>query len=148
MLFVYGPLFGGFASIAMMVNMLLVFAGMSVLGASLTLPGIAGLVLTVGMAVDSNVLIYERVREEQAAGRQPLSALVAGYERALSAIVDANLTALIAGVLMFGFGSGPIRGFATTLSLGLITSMFSSTIFTRMVLGWWLRTFRPRELVI
>lgn len=144
----YGPIFGSFANIAMVVNLVMVFAGMSVLGASLTLPGIAGLVLTVGMAVDSNVLIYERVREEQAAGRQPLSALVAGYERALSAIIDANLTTLIAGLLMFGFGSGPIRGFAVTLSLGLITSMFSSTIFTRMVLGWWLRTFRPRELVI
>jgi preprotein translocase subunit SecD len=144
----YGPVFGFFANLAMAVNMVMVFAGMSVLGASLTLPGIAGLVLTVGLAVDSNVLIYERVREEQAAGRQPLSALVAGYERALSAIIDANLTTLIAGLLMFGFGSGPIRGFAVTLSLGLITSMFSSTIFTRMVLGWWLRTFRPRELVI
>jgi protein-export membrane protein SecD len=144
----YGPVFGSFANIAMVVNMVMVFAGMSVLGASLTLPGIAGLVLTVGMAVDSNVLIYERVREEQAAGRQALSALVSGYERALSAIIDANVTTLIAGVLMFGFGSGPIRGFATTLSLGLITSMFSSTIFTRMVLGWWLRTYRPRELVI
>lgn len=144
----YGPVFGLFANLAMAVNMVMVFAGMSVLGASLTLPGIAGLVLTVGLAVDSNVLIYERVREEQAAGRQPLSALVAGYERALSAIIDANLTTLIAGLLMFGFGSGPIRGFAVTLSLGLITSMFSSTIFTRMVLGWWLRTFRPRELVI
>lgn len=144
----YGPVFGFFANLAMVVNMIMVFAGMSVLGASLTLPGIAGLVLTVGLAVDSNVLIYERVREEQAAGRQPLSALVAGYERALTAIIDANLTTLIAGLLMFGFGSGPIRGFAVTLSLGLITSMFSSTIFTRMVLGWWLRTFRPRELVI
>ena len=144
----YGPVFGFFANLAMVVNMVMVFAGMSVLGASLTLPGIAGLVLTVGMAVDSNVLIYERVREEQVAGRPALSALVAGYERALSAIIDANLTTLIAGVLMFGFGSGPIRGFATTLSLGLLTSMFSSTIFTRMVLGWWLRAYRPRELVI
>ncbi|MCW5745852.1 MAG: protein translocase subunit SecD [Alphaproteobacteria bacterium] len=144
----YGPVFGGFANVAMAVNLLMVFAGMSVLGASLTLPGIAGLVLTVGMAVDSNVLIYERVREEQALGRPAISALTAGYERALSAIIDANLTTLIAGVLMFGFGSGPIKGFATTLSLGLLTSMFSSTIFTRMILGVWLRWRRPRELVI
>ncbi len=144
----YGPVFGGFANLAMLVNMVMTLAGMSVLGASLTLPGIAGLVLTVGLAVDSNVLIYERVREEQAAGRQPLSALTAGYDRAMSAIVDANLTTLVAGLLLFGFGAGPIRGFAVTLSLGLITSMFSSTIFTRMVLGVWLRTRRPKELVI
>jgi preprotein translocase subunit SecD len=144
----YGPIFGGFANLAMAVNLIMVFAGMSALGASLTLPGIAGLVLTVGMAVDSNVLIYERVREEQSLGRPPISALTAGYERAMSAIIDANLTTLIAGILMFGFGSGPIKGFATTLSLGLLTSMFSSTIFTRMVLGLWLRYRRPRELVI
>jgi len=144
----YGPLFGGFANLAMLVNLLLVFAGMSVLGASLTLPGIAGLVLTVGMAVDSNVLIYERVREEKALGRSAFSSLATGYERAMSAIIDANLTTLIAGVLLFGFGSGPIRGFATTLSLGLVTSMFSSTIFTRMLLALWVRWRRPTELVI
>ena len=114
----YGPTFGGFANLAMLVNLLLVLAGMSLLGASLTLPGIAGLVLTVGMSVNSNVLIYERVREERANGRSPFSALGTGYERALTAVIDANLTALIAGVLLFGFGSGPIRGFATSLSLG------------------------------
>jgi preprotein translocase subunit SecD len=144
----YGPLFGGFANLAMLVNLLMVFAGMSILGASLTLPGIAGLVLTVGMAVDSNVLIYERVREEKALGRSAFSSLATGYERAMSAIIDANLTTLIAGVLLFGFGSGPIRGFATTLSLGLVTSMFSSTIFTRMLLAVWVRWRRPTELVI
>lgn len=144
----YGPIFGGFANLAMLVNLLMVFAGMSILGASLTLPGIAGLVLTVGMAVDSNVLIYERVREEKALGRSAFSSLATGYERAMSAIIDANLTTLIAGVLLFGFGSGPIRGFATTLSLGLVTSMFSSTIFTRMLLAVWVRWRRPSELVI
>jgi len=144
----YGPVFGGFANLAMLVNLLMVFAGMSILGASLTLPGIAGLVLTVGMSVDSNVLIYERVREEKALGRSPFSALATGYERAMSAIIDANLTTLIAGVLLFGFGSGPIRGFATTLSLGLVTSMFSATIFTRMLLAVWVRWRRPSELVI
>ena len=148
MFIAYGPIFGGFANLAMAVNLIMVFAGMSVLGASLTLPGIAGLVLTVGMAVDSNVLIYERAREEKALGRSAFSSIVTGYERAMSAIVDANLTTLIAGILMFGFGSGPIKGFATTLSLGLLTSMFSSTIFTRMILGLWLRYRRPRELVI
>jgi preprotein translocase subunit SecD len=144
----YGPVFGGFANLAMLVNLLMVFAGMSILGASLTLPGMAGLVLTVGMSVDSNVLIYERVREEKALGRSPFSALATGYERAMSAIIDANLTTLIAGVLLFGFGSGPIRGFATTLSLGLLTSMFSATIFTRMLLAVWVRWRRPSELVI
>lgn len=144
----YGPVFGGFANLAMLINLLMVFAGMSILGASLTLPGIAGLVLTVGMSVDSNVLIYERVREEKMLGRSPFSALATGYERAMSAIVDANLTTLIGGVLLFGFGSGPIRGFATTLTLGLITSMFSATIFTRMILALWVRWRRPTELVI
>jgi preprotein translocase subunit SecD len=148
MLVVYGPLFGGFASIAMMVNMLLVFAGMSILGASLTLPGIAGLVLTVGMSVDSNVLIYERVREEKANGRSPFSALTEGYGRALTAVIDSNLTGLIAGVLLFGFGSGPIRGFATTLTLGLLTHLFTATVFTRMLLAFWVRWRRPTELPI
>jgi preprotein translocase subunit SecD len=148
MLAVYGPTFGGFASLAMIVNMLLVFAGMSILGASLTLPGIAGLVLTVGMSVDSNVLIYERVREEKENGRSPFSALATGYERALTAVIDSNLTALIAGVLLFGFGSGPIRGFATSLTLGLLTHLFTATIFTRMLLSTWVRWRRPTELPI
>jgi protein-export membrane protein SecD len=148
MLFVYGPVFGGFASLAMLVNLLLVMAGMSILGASLTLPGIAGLVLTVGMSVDSNVLIYERVREERQAGRSPFSALATGYERALTAVIDSNLTALIAGVLLFGFGSGPIRGFATSLTLGLLTHLFTATIFTRMLLATWVRWRRPTELPV
>jgi preprotein translocase subunit SecD len=148
MFITYGPLFGGFANLAMSVNMLLVFAGMSVLGASLTLPGIAGLVLTVGMSVDSNVLIYERVREERNNGRSAFSALATGYDRALTAVIDSNLTALIAGVLLFGFGSGPIRGFATSLSLGLLTHLFTATVFTRMLLAVWVRWRRPTELVI
>jgi protein-export membrane protein SecD len=148
MLFVYGPVFGGFASLAMLVNLLLVLAGMSILGASLTLPGIAGLVLTVGMSVDSNVLIYERVREERENGRSPFSALATGYERALTAVIDSNLTALIAGVLLFGFGSGPIRGFATSLTLGLLTHLFTATIFTRMLLSAWVRWRRPTELPV
>ncbi len=148
MFITYGPLFGSFANLAMLVNMTLVFAGMSLLGASLTLPGIAGLVLTVGMSVDSNVLIYERVREEKNNGRSPFSALGTGYERALTAVIDSNLTALIAGVLLFGFGSGPIRGFATSLSLGLLTHLFTATVFTRMLLATWVRLRRPTELVI
>lgn len=148
MFIAYGPLFGGFANLAMLVNLLLVIAGMSILGASLTLPGIAGLVLTVGMSVDSNVLIYERVREEKALGRSAFSSIATGYERALSAILDANLTALIAGVLLFGFGSGPIRGFATSLTLGLLTHLFTATVFTRMLLATWVRWRRPTEIVI
>jgi preprotein translocase subunit SecD len=144
----YGPLFGGFANLAMLVNLLLVISGMSILGASLTLPGIAGLVLTVGMSVDSNVLIYERVREEKSLGRSAFSSIATGYERALSAILDANLTALIAGVLLFGFGSGPIRGFATSLTLGLLTHLFTATVFTRMLLATWVRWRRPTEIVI
>ena len=132
----------------MLVNLLLVIAGMSILGASLTLPGIAGLVLTVGMSVDSNVLIYERVREEKALGRSAFSSIATGYERAMSAIIDANLTALIAGVLLFGFGSGPIRGFATALTLGLLTHLFTATVFTRMLLATWVRWRRPTEIVI
>ena len=98
------------------------------------------------MSVDSNVLIYERVREERANGRTPLGALTTGYERALSAVIDANLTALIAGVLLFGFGSGPIRGFATSLTLGLLTHLFTATVFTRMLLSVWVRWRRPTEL--
>jgi len=148
MFITYGPLFGGFANLAMSVNMLLVFAGMSVLGASLTLPGIAGLVLTVGMSVDSNVLIYERVREERNNGRSAFSALATGYDRALTAVIDSNLTALIAGVLLFGFGSGPIKGFATSLSLGLLTHLFTATVFTRMLLAVWVRWRRPTELPV
>jgi preprotein translocase subunit SecD len=148
MLFVYGPLFGGFASLAMLVNLLLVLAGMSLLGASLTLPGIAGLVLTVGMSVDSNVLIYERVREERENGRSAFSALATGYDRALTAVIDSNLTALIAGVLLFGMGSGPIKGFATSLTLGLLTHLFTATVFTRMLLAVWVRWRRPTELPV
>lgn len=148
MFIAYGPLFGGFANLAMLVNLLLVIAGMSILGASLTLPGIAGLVLTVGMSVDSNVLIYERVREEKSLGRSAFSSIATGYERAMSAILDANLTALIAGVLLFGFGSGPIRGFATSLTLGLLTHLFTATVFTRMLLATWVRWRRPTEIVI
>jgi preprotein translocase subunit SecD len=94
------------------------------------------------------VLIYERVREERANGRSAMSALTSGYERALTAVIDSNLTALIAGVLLFGFGSGPIRGFATSLSLGLLTHLFTATIFTRMLLATWMRWRRPSELVL
>ncbi len=143
----YG-MFGVIAIIALFFNLVWVFAAMSVLGASLTLPGIAGIVLTVGMSVDANVLIYERVREEVRIGRSPISALDAGYDRAMSSIIDGNLTTLIAGIILFSMGSGPIRGFAVTLSLGIIVSMFTAIMLTRMILIHWLRWKRPAALNI
>jgi preprotein translocase subunit SecD len=147
MVLFYG-LFGVMADIALLANIALIGAALSVLQATLTLPGIAGIVLTIGMAVDANVLIFERIREEQRNGRTPLSAVDAGYKRALTTIVDANLTTLIAALLLFQFGSGPIKGFAVTLSLGLITSMFSAIMVTRLMVALWLRRRRPEALAI
>ncbi|MGE0109017.1 MAG: protein translocase subunit SecD [Bdellovibrionales bacterium] len=134
----YG-LFGVFADIALLMNMALIFAVLSVLQATLTLPGIAGIVLTIGMSVDANVLIFERIREELRAGRTALSALDAGFARALSAIIDANVTTLIAGFLLFSFGSGPIKGFAVTLIIGILTSIFSAIMGTRYMVTLWTR---------
>ena len=116
------------------------------LQATLTLPGIAGIVLTIGMAVDANVLIFERIREEQRNGRTPISAIDAGYQRALTTIIDANLTTFIAAVLLFQFGSGPIKGFAVTLAIGLLTSMFTAIMVTRLMVITWLRRRRPQVL--
>ncbi len=121
---------------------------LSVLQATLTLPGIAGIVLTIGMAVDANVLIFERIREEVRAGRTPISAVDAGYSRAIKTIIDANVTTLIAAVLLYQFGSGPVRGFAVTLAIGIITSMFTAIWLTRLMVVTWLRRTRPSELVI
>jgi preprotein translocase subunit SecD len=143
----YG-MFGLVAIVALIFNLVWVFAAMSLLGASLTLPGIAGIVLTVGMSVDANVLIYERVREEVRLGRTPISALDAGYDRAMSSIVDGNLTTLISGIILFALGSGPIRGFAVTLSLGIIVSMFTAIMLTRLIFIWWIRWQRPTKLNI
>ena len=143
----YG-LFGAMASIALMVNLILLVAALSVLQATLTLPGIAGIVLTIGMAVDANVLIFERIREELRNGRGPVTAVDAGYRRALTTIIDSNLTTLIAALLLFHFGSGPIKGFAVTLSLGLVTSMFSAIMVTRLMVAVWLRRRRPQALAI
>ena len=136
------------ADIALLLNIILIGAVLSLLQATLTLPGIAGIVLTIGMAVDANVLVFERIREEQRAGRTPISAVDAGYRRALKTIVDANLTTLIAAVLLFMFGSGPIKGFAVTLAIGLVTSLFTAIMVTRMVVVWWLRRKRPQVLPI
>ena len=147
MVVVYG-LFGLIANAALLLNIALIVALLSGLQATLTLPGIAGIVLTMGMAVDANVLIFERIREEVRAGRTPISAIDAGYRRALTTIIDSNLTTLIAAVLLFVFGSGPIKGFAVTLSLGIMTSMFTAIMLTRMLIVIWLRRTRPQTLPI
>jgi preprotein translocase subunit SecD len=145
MVLTYG-LFGFFASVALFVNMVLILALLSALQATLTLPGIAGIVLTIGMAVDANVLVFERIREEVRAGRTPISAIDAGYSRALTTIVDANLTTLIAAAILFQFGSGPIKGFAVTLIFGIITSMFTAIMLTRLMVVAWIRRKRPTEV--
>lgn len=146
---VYYGLFGAMADVALAVNLILIAAALSLLQATLTLPGIAGIVLTIGMAVDANVLIFERIREETLVnGRGPVNAIDAGYKRAMTTIIDSNLTTLIAAVLLFQFGSGPIKGFAVTLALGLITSMFTAIMLTRLLLVTWLRRRRPKQLAI
>ncbi|MCE2510927.1 MAG: protein translocase subunit SecD [Alphaproteobacteria bacterium] len=144
---IYGR-FGIMADLALIVNMVLIAAALSLLQATLTLPGIAGIVLTIGMAVDANVLIFERIREESRAGRTPISAIDSGYRRALTTIIDSNLTTFIAAVLLFLFGSGPIKGFAVTLSIGLITSMFTAIMVTRLLMVTWLRRAKPSTLPI
>jgi len=144
----YGFTFGVVANIGLVLNMILILGAMSLLQATLTLPGIAGIVLTVGMAVDANVLIYERIREETRLGRPPVSAMDAGYARAMTTIVDSNLTTLIAAAVLYFLGSGPIRGFAVTLSLGIMTSMFTAISVARLMTVGWLRMARPKLLPI
>ncbi|WP_395686553.1 protein translocase subunit SecD [Aestuariivirga sp.] len=141
----YG-LFGIFANIALLVNLLTLIALMSFFGFTLTLPGIAGIVLTMGMAVDSNVLIYERVREEWRNGRSALSAIETGFKAALGTIWDANLTTLVAALALFGVGSGPIRGFAVTLFIGIITTMFTAFALTQLIVATWVKWKRPKEV--
>jgi preprotein translocase subunit SecD len=147
MTFYYG-LFGVAACVALLMNLVLIIAALSVLQATLTLPGIAGIVLTIGMAVDANVLIFERIREESHLGKPPMSAVDAGYREAMRAIIDANLTTLIAAVLLYAFGSGPVRGFAVTLGIGIITSMFTAISLTRLLMSTWLRRTRPAMLPV
>jgi preprotein translocase subunit SecD len=130
----YYRLFGLLANAVLVANVVVLTALLSFLGAQLTLPGIAGVVLTVGMAVDANVLIYERIREELRQGNTPLASIHSGFDRALSAIVDANLTTLIAAVMLFAFGTGAIRGFAVTLALGIITTLFTSLMGSRALI--------------
>ncbi|PZQ58196.1 MAG: protein translocase subunit SecD [Phenylobacterium zucineum] len=143
----YG-LFGVFAALALVVNVSLILGIMSMTQATLTFPGIAGLILTLAVAVDANVIIYERVRDEAHAGRTPIMALEHGYSRALVSILDANITSAISAVIMFQFGSGPIRGFAWTLLIGVVTSVFTAVIITQVLIGWWFRTTKPKALPI
>jgi SecD/SecF fusion protein len=145
MLVAYGFL-GIIANIALIANITMMMAILTLLGATLTLPGIAGIVLTVGMAVDSNVLIYERIREERANGRSVIQAIDTGFSRALATIVDANVTTLIAAVILFYLGTGPVRGFAVTLAIGIVTTVFTAFVFTRWMVAAWVRRSKPKEL--
>jgi preprotein translocase subunit SecD len=145
---VFYGLFGIVAVIALGANGILLIAALTLLQATLTLPGIAGIVLTLGMAVDANVLIFERIREELTLGRTPISAIEAGYRRAMTTIIDSNLTTLIAALLMFGLGSGPVKGFGVTLSLGLATSVFTAVTLSRLIVATWLRRARPKTIPI
>ena len=145
MIVAYGKL-GVIANIALAANVSLIIAILTVLGATLTMPGIAGIVLTVGMAVDSNVIIYERVREERRLGRSLVQSLDSGFSRALSTIVDANFTTFIAAVILFYLGSGPVRGFAVTLAIGIVTTVFTAFTLTRWLIAVWLKRWKPKEL--
>ncbi len=148
MVVAYGFLFGGISVIALLLNGLLIIALMAATQATLTLPGIAGLILTLAVAVDANVLIYERMRDEIRAGRNPLSAMDAGFSRAMTTIIDANVTTILAALIMFQFGSGPVRGFAWTLSIGVVTSVFTAVLITQVLLAVWFRSARPKTLPI
>ena len=147
MVLAYG-LFGVFANLAVIINVVLVLGVLSMLGATLTLPGIAGIVLTIGMAVDANVLIFERIREEMAAGRSKIAAIEAGFQRAMATILDANITTLIAAVVLFYLGSGPVQGFAVTLAIGILTTLFTAYLVTLFIVGRWYKWARPKTLRI
>jgi preprotein translocase subunit SecD len=143
----YG-LFGLFANLAVAINVAMIFGVLSLLSATLTLPGIAGIVLTVGIAVDSNVLIYERIREEVRHGRTPITAIDAGFTRALATILDSNITTFIAAAVLFFIGTGPVRGFAVTLGTGIITTVFTAFTLTRLIVAYWVRWQRPQYVPI
>ena len=143
----YG-LFGVFANIALIINMALIFAALSAVGGTLTLPGIAGIVLTIGMAVDANVLVFERIREELRSNKSAARAIELGYERALSAIIDANITTFITAVVLFLVGAGPVRGFAITLGIGIITSVFTALFVTRIMVEIWYSARKPATVTV
>jgi len=143
----YG-LFGVFANIALIINVGLLFGLLSMIGATLTLPGIAGIVLTIGMAVDANVIVFERIREELRTAKGPARAIELGYEKALSSIIDANITTFITATILFVMGSGPVRGFAITLGLGIITSVFTAIFVTRVLIVMWFARKRPKTIEV
>ena len=147
MVLAYG-LVGSFAVGSLVTNIILLIGALSGFGATLTLPGIAGIILTIGMAVDANVIVFERIREEQRAGRSPATAIQAGYERALSTILDANITTFIAASILYMLGAGPVKGFAVTLAVGIITSVFTAFVVTRWFTVIYLRTMRPKRLAM
>jgi preprotein translocase subunit SecD len=147
MMATYG-LFGVFAIIAVTFNIIMIFGVLSLLNATLTLPGIAGIILTVGIAVDSNVLSYERIREEAHHGRSAINAIDAGFKRSLATILDSNITTLIAAVVLFFIGTGPVRGFAVTLGVGIVTTLFTAFTLTRLIIAWWISAVRPKEVPI
>jgi preprotein translocase subunit SecD len=148
MILAYGFLFGGVSVLGLFLNGLLIVAAMSMTQATLTLPGIAGLILTFAVAVDANVLIYERMRDEARAGRSVIASMDAGFNKAWGTILDANVTTLVAALIMFVFGAGPVRGFAWTLTIGVFTSVFSAVLVAQVLLAWWLKTRRPKTLPI
>jgi preprotein translocase subunit SecD len=147
MILSYG-LFGVFANIALIINVALIFGLLSLIGATLTLPGIAGIVLTIGMAVDANVLVFERIREELKTAKGPARAIDLGYEKALSAIVDANITTFMTALILYVMGSGPVRGFAITLGLGIMTSVFTAIFVTRLIIVIWFERRRPKTIEV
>jgi len=144
----YGMRFGTIANLALATNIILIAGALTLLGSTLTLPGIAGIILTIGMAVDANVLIFERIREEAANGRPPVNAIETGYRLSMAPILDANITTLIAAVTLYFVGSGPVRGFAVTLAIGIVMSVFTAVIFARLLTATWLRRTRPKSLPI
>jgi len=147
MVLLYG-LFGLFANVALVFNAILLIGCLSIFSATLTLPGIAGIVLTLGMAVDANVLVYERIREELRSGRSPVTAIDYGYAEAMRTIIDSHVTMIISSVLLFVFGTGTIKGFGLTLSIGIAISLFTAVMVTRMITVLWFRRTRPKVLVI
>ena len=148
MFLAYGFIFGGVSIAALLVNLLLIIASMTLFQATLTLPGVAGLILSLAVAVDANVLIFERIRDEERSGHRPIAALEVGFSRALVSIMDANVTSLIAALIMFVFGAGPVRGFAWTLMIGVFTSVFTAILVSQVLLGWWYRATKPKKLPI
>ena len=145
---VYYRASGFIADFALILNVILIAGGLAAFQATLTLPGIAGIILTIGMAVDANVLIFERIREEMNIGKTPRAAVDAGYNRATLTILDANVTTLIAALVLFQFGTGPVKGFAVTLSLGVIASLFTALILTRMIFDYYLIKRKVKTLSI